>query len=184
MRDEDLVMAIPRRELYKVSGFTRVIDYALLESIDQEHWFSAPSLLQGNPDAKEVRIGVVVTRMNAFHEQILITEEGVMLHAAAIPPELARFGVGLRALRELARAAANELLTESPFVIELNGYLNDETLSECRDIFILVYRVVVSSELPAPQGMTWVGVQRLNDIALDPVSALVVSLFAHRVSPG
>lgn len=181
MSDSDLVMAMPRRELYKVSGFTRAIDYAVLESLDGEHWFSAPGILRDNPDAKEVRLGLIALR-SAESDQVLIEERGVLLHAAPIPPEAAQFGAGLRALRELARAAAGQLLGCEVGVIELLGYLNDDALAECRDAFILVYQAQVRADLAAPEGMSWVGLDHLHEVALDPVSSLVTPVVERKIA--
>jgi hypothetical protein len=180
MLEEELVMAMPRRELYKVSGFTRTVDFALLESLDQEHWFAVPATLRGNPDAKEVRLGLLVGRGADAHEQMLVEERGVLLHAAPIPPECAQFGTGLRALRELARAAAKQLVDGDVPVVELLGYLNEDSLAECRDAFILIYRVRLPAERPAPTGMAWIGLGRLHDVALDPVSSLVAPVLDGR----
>lgn len=183
MSDDDLVMAMPRRELYKVMGFTRGIDYTVLESLDQEHWFTLPSMVRGNPDAKEVRLGLVVTRLVDGGEQVLVEESGVLLHAAPIPPEFERFGSGLRALRELARAAAAQLVGGKVAGIEMIGYLNDDSLVECRDAFLLIYRARLPSAHPPPAGMTWIGGPRLRDVALDPVSSLMATTFETAPQP-
>lgn len=177
MPDDDLVMAMPRRELYKVAGFSRSVDYAVLESLDQEHWFTIPSMVHGNADAKEVRLGLVVTRLVDGGEQVLVEESGVLLHAAPIPPEFERFGNGLRALRELARAAAAELVGGRIGNIEMIGYLNDDSLQECRDAFLLIYRARLALDHPTPAGMSWIGAPRLKDVALDPVSSLMAPAF-------
>lgn len=184
MPDDELVMAMPRRELYKVSGFSPAVDFALLESLDQEHWFTLPTQLRGNPDAKEVRLGLVVTRLVEGVEQVLVEEHGVLLHAAPIPPEFERFGSGLRALRELARAAAGQLVGCRIAHIELIGYLNDDSLQECRDAFLLIYRVRLPADHPTPSGMTWIGGPRLKDVGLDPVSALMAPVFDVPRRPG
>ncbi len=183
MSDDEMVMAMPRRELYKVLGFTRRIDYAVLETLDQEHWFTVPAMLRGNPDAKEVRIGLVVTRLADGDEQVLVEETGVLLHAAPIPPEFERFGNGLRALRELARAAAAQLVGGPVPGIEMIGYLNDDSLPECRDAFLLIYRARLPLDRPTPAGMNWIGTHRLKDVALDPVSSLMAPAFDRHTPP-
>lgn len=166
-------MAMPRRELYKVSGFSRTVDFAVLESLGEEHWFAAVSTLRGNVDAKEVRLGLVVTRVGETGQQVLVESRGVLLHAAQVPPEVTRFGSGLRALRELARAAAAQLLGTPVTIIELIGYLNDDALSEIRDAVVLIYRVRLPASHPAPADMNWLAIDRLKDIPLDPMSSLV-----------
>jgi hypothetical protein len=171
--DSALVLAMPRRELYKVSGFSRRVDLAVLESLDDEHWFAMPETLRGNPDAKEVRIGLVVTRPDAAGEHLLIDSQGVLLHAAPIPPDVARFGTGVRALRDLARAAAAALTGTIQPVVELVGQLNDDALLEAREAFVLVYRVVLAADAAAPTDTVWISRARLKDVPLDPVSALV-----------
>jgi hypothetical protein len=171
MMDEvQLVLAMPRRELFRIQGFVPPTDVAILESLAEESWYAAPSLLATDFDAKEVRLGLVVTKPG----QVLLSETGVLLHATCVPPEAARLGSGLASLKHFALAAGRQLLATAGGRIELAGFCNEDALQECRGIFILVYRFQSSDDLPAPQGMGWVAHADLPGVPLDPVSALVL----------
>lgn len=164
-----LVLAMPRRELFRVTGFSPSVDLAVLESLAEESWYSAPQALADNHDAKEVRLGLLAVR----RREALVSCEGVLLHATPIPPETGRMGPGLSALRELALGAGRQLVGTDRCRVELAGYCNDDAMPECRPYFILVYRLRVAADNPAPPGMEWIGIDRLPGIPLDPVSALV-----------
>ena len=99
-------------------------------------------------------------------------ESGVLLHAAAVPPEVEHFGQGLLGLKKLAQSAGNELLHKAETQISLWGYLNEDALLETRPYFILIYQMQVTEETEAPDGMVWVSRANLTDMALDPPSAL------------
>jgi hypothetical protein len=173
--DDSLVLAMPRRELFRVVGFTRQVDLAVLASLEDEAWFAAPAALVGNFDAKEVRLGLVVARGENGGDQVLVSEQGVVLHATAIPPEVGHLGPGLAALRQLALVAGRTLLGIGNGTVELIGYCNDDSLPECRPFFLLVYRLRVPVGTPAAAGMNWVSLQSLGGVPLDPVSTLVVA---------
>ncbi len=173
--DDALVLAMPRRELFRINGFTRQVALEILHSLAEDSWYAAPASLVNNLDAKEVRLGVVVTRLAAGVEQVLIDSHGVVLHATPIPPEVGHLGPGLVALRQLALVAGRTLLGITAGTVELSGYCNDDTLPECRPFFLLVYRMRVPPEAPAPAGMNWVSRSVIGGVPLDPVSALVVA---------
>ncbi len=168
-----LVLAMPRRELFRINGFTRKIDMDILLSLAEETWYAMPDTLVNNFDAKEVRLGVVVTR-DVDGEQILIDEHGVALHATPIPPEAGVLGPGLVSLRQLALVAGRTMVGVDKATVELVGYCNDDALPECRPFFLLVYRLRVNAADVTPPGMTWVSHTALNGVPLDPVSALVM----------
>jgi hypothetical protein len=173
--DESLVLAMPRRELFRISGFCRAMDFAVLDSLSEESWFAAPPSLRDNFDAKEVRLGLVSVRREGEGDQVLVSEAGVVLHATPIPPEVGVLGQGLRALRNLALAAGTQLLGRPGGQVELIGYCNEEALPECRWFFIMVYRLRVPPGSPAPAGMSWIALDHLHGVPLDPVSALVAA---------
>ena len=174
MDDVPLVLAMPRRELFRINGFTRQIDLEILSSLAEETWFAAPAALANNFDAKEVRLGVVVTRMQDNVEQVLIDRHGVVLHSTPIPPEVGHLGPGLVALRQLALVAGRTMLGINNGTVEMIGYCNDDTLPECRPFFLLVYRLKVSSEVASPAGLNWISRSVIGGVPLDPVSALVI----------
>jgi hypothetical protein len=166
-----LVLAMPRRELFRVQGFVPPNDLGILESLAEESWYASPSALAGSFDAKEVRVGVIVLKPG----HALISESGVLLHATPVPPEAGQLGSsGLAALKNFALAAGRHLLGTSGGRIELIGMCNEDALPECRGIFILVYKLRAPEDAAAPDGMAWTAFERLADVPLDPVSALVV----------
>lgn len=175
MDDAALVLAMPRRELFRINGFTRQVDLEILHSLAEDSWYAAPSSLVGNFDAKEVRLGLVVMRAQDGTEQVLVDGHGVALHATPIPPEVGHLGPGLAALRQLALVAGRTLLGIGTGTVELIGYCNDDTLPECRPFFLLVYRLRVPADAPAPAGMQWIPRPAINSVPLDPVSTLVIA---------
>jgi hypothetical protein len=178
-----LVLAMPRRELFRVHGFTRKVDLDILESLADDSWYAAAQTLINNPDAKEVRLGVVIIRQDEG-EQFLVDENGVALHATLIPPEVGILGPGLAALKQLALLAGKKLLSVEhdnidqvkieQVRVELVGYCNDDTLPECRPYFLLVYALRVPAQHVAPTGFSWISRRAIAGVPLDPVSALVV----------
>ncbi len=175
MDDSSLVLAMPRRELFRINGFTRRVDLEILASLADDSWYAAPASLVGNFDAKEVRLGVIVMRMLDGVEQVLVDSHGVALHATPIPPEVGHLGPGLAALRQLALVASRTLIGIRTGTIELIGYCNDDTLPECRPFFLLVYRMRVPADAAVPAGLNWISRAVINGVPLDPVSALVVA---------
>ncbi len=175
MDDASLVLAMPRRELFRINGFTRQVDLEILHSLADDSWYAAPASLVGNFDAKEVRLGLVVVRAQDGADQVLVDGHGVALHATPIPPEVGHLGPGLAALRQLALVAGRTLLGITNGTVELIGYCNDDTLPECRPFFLLVYRLRVPADAPAPGGMNWISRPAISGVPLDPVSALVIA---------
>jgi hypothetical protein len=171
--DPELVLAMPRRPLWRTSGFTTAIDLAVLECLQEESWFAAPEVLRHDLDAKEVRIGVVLRQGPAGDRQALVSESGVLLHASPVPPEVGRLGHGLKGLKELAAAAGRHLVGTHRAGIELVGYLNEDALPETRPFLVLVYRLTLGEPVAPPPGLLWVGTDRLRGMPLDPASALV-----------
>lgn len=167
--DAQMVLAMPRRELFRISGFTTKIDIPVLDSLADESWYAAPVTLNGNLDAKEVRLGVVVVR----GDHVLVSENGELLQLTPIPPEVSNLGHGIRGLRELALAAGKTLLGTSKGNVELWGFCNDDSLAEVRQWFILVYKFFVRDDSPAPSGMSWVKASALSGMPIDPVSATI-----------
>lgn len=167
--DDALVLAMPRKELFRLSGFTATIDMAIIEALNEDAWYALPSTLVGNLDAKEVRLGLVVTA----GDRVLIDEGGNLLHTTRIGPEVARLGRGLKALRDLASLAGARFVGVDRLRAELAGYLNDDSLPDHRHAFVMVYRCRVGEGLTAPAGLSWVGLKSLSAIPLDPASILV-----------
>jgi hypothetical protein len=168
--DAPLVLAMPRRELFRVQGFVPPHDLAVLESLAEESWYASPAILSGDFDAKEVRIGLVVMKT----DHVLVSDGGVLLHSTSVPPETAQLGTGLGALRHFGLAAGRQLMGITSGRIELVGFCNEDALLECRGIFILVYKFRVGDDTPPPASMDWVHLAKLSQVPVDPVSALVL----------
>ncbi len=169
--EPELVMAMPRRELFRIQGFVPPNDLAVLESLADESWFASPTVLQNDFDAKEVRLGIIAARGG----EVLLDGEGVLLHATPIPPEVGTLGgSGLAVLRKLALSAARLMVGTNEGRVELVGFCNEDAMQECRGIFLLVYRFTVPTTVAPPDTMRWVRREALGHEPLDPVSALVL----------
>jgi hypothetical protein len=167
--EDPLVLAMPRKELYRINGFVTTVDMAVIESVAEDQWYAAGSTLVGNLDAKEIRLGLLVTR----DDQVLLDESGNLLHTTRIGPEIGKLGRGLKALRELARLAGARFLGVDNIRCELAGYLNEDSLPEHRHAFYMIYRCRLSQDVEAPSGLSWVRAKHLSGIPLDPVSILI-----------
>ena len=166
---EELVLAMPRRELFSVSGFVTQVEMRVIESLADESWYAAPSTLRDDLDAKEVRLGMLIQK----DEEALVDADGVLLHATSIPPETVNLGEGLRGVRELARIVCKELLGDHLRGVQLLGYFNDDGFPETRPFFLLVYLIRVDPEATSPAGMSWVQRGGLMELPLDPASTVV-----------
>lgn len=169
---DDLVLAVPRRGLWGRSGFSARPDFAVLEELAGGGWWLAPGRLRGNPDAKEVRVGVIVLRPGRVGSEVLLAEDGVLVQASPVPASAGGLGHGLAGLRTLAAAAAARLLGLERAPVELAGWLCDDALPECRDLLLLVYRLRAPAGTAAPAGFSWVRATALSGLAIDPVGAL------------
>ncbi len=179
MDDDTLVLALPRRELFRIQGFTTAMDLRVLDSLTEETYFAAAAGLKNSLDAKEVRLGVVVQR----GDTVLVSEQGVLLHDTSIPPAAGQLGTGLLGLRNLALAAGRVLLGEAKCRVELAGLCNEDALPECRGVFIVVYLLRAPETVPAPAGFSWVSSANLRLVPLDPVSALVTDVIRPPTAP-
>jgi len=168
--EEELVLAMPRRELYSIQGFTTQVEMRVIETLADESWYALPSVLREDIDAKEVRIGLVVQR-RPDDPQVLLSEDGILLHTTTVPPEVSGLGEGLAALRAFARAACSELFQARPEGVQLYGYLNQDALPEIRPLFILTYLAQVPAATPAPMGMSWVARDRIHNLPVDAASS-------------
>ncbi len=117
---DPLVLAMPRRELFPINGFTVNVDLLVLESLAEESWFALASSLVGNMDAKEVRLGLVITR----EREVLIDRTGSLLHTTPILPEVGKLGGGIKGLRDLALIAGSQFLGLERVRVELAVFCN------------------------------------------------------------
>lgn len=177
IEDEDLgqlVMAMPRRELFALRGFIQNVSLPVLESLQQEHWFALSDVIAEDLEAKEVRIGLLVEQEGRY----LVDDQGLLLHTAAVPPEVEQFGVGLLGLKNLALSAGRKLLRQDESRIQLWGYLNEDGLLETRPFFILIYMLNASGNCSLPDAMEWATPEDLHEMPLDPASALFADVLS------
>lgn len=167
--DEALVLAMPRRELFAVDGFVAP-RLEILASLAEESFYTRSAALVGSVEAKEVRLGVVFERA----DQLLLDEEGTLVHVTGVPPETTRLGEGLAALRRLALLAGEALLEASAKSVILAGCVNRDTDPDLRACLVLIYRFTVDSTTPSPPGFSWLSRATLRGLQLDPLAALVV----------
>ncbi len=168
----DLVMAMPRRELYAVRGYVTSMELTVLDCLQNETWFALPDVIKADIDAKEVRVAVLIRQDDRY----LVDEGGGLLHVANVTSDIAAFGSGLRALRELSRSAGAALLNHEQVGIVMQGYMNDDSLEELRPYFLIIYELTVQptrKTLTAPENCCWVSSKSLSDIALDPISTII-----------
>ncbi len=171
-----MVMAMPRRELFAISGFGSDVQLSVLQSLQFEHWFALSEHLADDIEAKEVRIGLLISR----DDQYLVDANGILLHVAQVPPEVEQFGAGLLGLKNLAKSAGTELLKEKNVRLDLWGYLNEDSMVETRPFFILIYQMRAPESCPTPDEMAWVSMKSLNEMPLDPASALFAEVLSRR----
>ena len=169
--DDPLVLAMPRRELFRISGFCLQVDLGIIESVADDSWYGVASSLVGNRDAKEVRLGLVVQR----GDHVLVDEAGALLQITRIGPEVARLGTGVKALRDLAQLAVAHFLGVDRARVELAGLLNEDSLPALRDTFVLVYRCYAPAGAATPAGQSWVPIRQLAALPLEPASIVVAA---------
>lgn len=169
--EDPLVLAMPRRELFRFSGFSTAIDLDLIDSIAGESWYAAASTLVGSLEAKEVRLGLLCER----GDEVLVDAAGSLLHSTRVGPEIGRLGHGIKALRDLALLAGARFLAVERVRCELVGFLNEEVISGYRGALLLVYRCRAGDQASTPPGMTWVHRRQLAQWALDPVAVMIAA---------
>ncbi|MHC5067189.1 MAG: hypothetical protein ACYTF0_01240 [Planctomycetota bacterium] len=168
--DVDLVMAMPRDQLYAMSGYQTTLDYQVLATLADDCWFALATVIAEDVAAKVVHVGLLVTNDD---DQMLVAEDGSLLHHLPVSIAVSDMGAGLAGLRCYAELAADSLLTDRRGKPVLVGYLNDDHSPELRDCFIVVYRVL--SDGPAPENCTWMTASSLAGIELDPAGRAVVA---------
>jgi len=166
----DLVMAMPRRELYAVQGFHRRVDMRVIASLAEESWFSLPDVLAEDIDAKEIRLGVVLRR----GDEILLDGQGEAIFMTPVPAQATGLGQGLEALKNLARGASEQVIGAASERVLLSGYLNDDKNPDLRPYVVLVYEVYFPPATDAPAELEWIGREELASRPVDIVSLQVL----------
>jgi len=167
--DDPLVLAMPRKELFRFSGFSTAIDLTIIESLASDSWYTVASSLISNFDAKEVRLGLIFERA----EHVLLDESGVLLHTIRLGPEVGTLGKGVKALRDLALLAGARFVGVERVRCELTGFLNEDGIAGYKGAMVMVYRCRAPDEAQAPTGMNWIERQQLSKLPIDPVSVMV-----------
>jgi hypothetical protein len=177
--DVQLFLAMPRRELFRHTGFVTRIEMVVLDSLADESWYAAPAVLAANHDAKEVRLGMILTRPASAvlgpPVDALVGAGGVLLHRSRIPPEAGDLSQGLVAFKNLAINAGRAVAgIKDGGRVEMRGYLNEEVNPTCRGMVFLVYRMIVEWNTPAPEGMVWAPIAGLDGATLEDISRLAL----------
>lgn len=167
--DDELVMAVPRQGLYGLNGLVTDIDPQVIGRISDEHWFGTYESIDDNIDAKEVCLVVVLRRK----DQVLVDEEGVWAHTSTVPASIARLGVGLKAVRDLARLGSEKVVGAQGNVV-LKGYANNDQDPDLRPYCFLTYVVDFPGATQAPEGMSWVGFRHLGAMEPPPLEAMLL----------
>jgi hypothetical protein len=167
MQDDQLLLAVPRRPLYGLSGMITRIDLAVLGAVSEEGWFATRAAIADDVDCKEVRLGVLVLRRLPEGVQVLVADGGRLLHLADVPAEV---GCALSGLKRHAQTVAAAALPGVQPGVELAGYLNDDGIPDLRRVFLLVYRATVPPGTGAPAGTAWVSAGAAGRMQLDAVS--------------
>jgi hypothetical protein len=171
----ELVLAMPARELFAVTGFTTELAMPVLESLGEESWFALPEAIREDPMAREVRLGMVIVRGTPGAREVLAQADGTILGLSALLPEHLP-GTGLGALKRHAQAVARArsgLPAGATCGVEVVGYIHDGKLPDLRHVVVAVYRAVVAPETPAPGEASWLRAASLTGLRLAPLCALV-----------
>ena len=157
---------MPRRAPCR-TGVCRDIDISVIESLAVESWFALPKAVSDDFNAKEVRIGILITRRKR-----LVSEDGTAVYQSARRSD--KLGEGIQCLKKLAQVAADGLLSHPATGSVLVGYLNDDKDEDLRGYMHMIYRVHADPSESDVEGAAWVSAEGLKMVPLEPVSALIV----------
>ena len=167
MDDDDLVMAIPARELFQLAGFTSRLDVAVLGSIAEEAWFARPDVVQADLAARAVWVGVFAERQQDGQRELLIDEEGRVLHTV---PVTAQAGAAdLAGLRRLAQRTGAARFGQDGRC-ELAGGWCDHRVVELRGVLVLVYRMSPGAGAIG----TWISPMAVAGMPLSPLCRAIL----------
>jgi hypothetical protein len=164
----ELVLAMPARELFAVTGFTTELAMPVLESLGEEAWFALPEAIRDDPMAREVRLGLVIVRGAPGAREVLARADGTILDLSVLLPEHLP-GPGLGALKRHAQAVARTrcgLPAAANCGVEVVGYIHDSKLPDLRHVVVPVYRAVVGPDTPAPSDTSWLSAASLTGLRL------------------
>lgn len=174
-RPSGLVMAMPRAHLFGVDGFIRQVNPIVIEDLAVRSWFACVDAIRGDVEAKEVRLALIIRR----GQEYLVDGEGVMANLLSIPAESTSLAPGLESVRLLAQIAGESILGEKQKSV-LIGYLNCDKEPSLRPLLVLVYEIVVPGGALAPEGTSWIALDRLSGLSLDTLSQAIVKGLVRR----
>jgi len=159
---DDLVLAVTTRESIALRGFSPRIELGMLESLQEETWFSQPATIRTDPLAAEVRL--VLVFQHADH--VLVDEQGRFAADQCILPEAFATSPGLPGLKQYVQGLAQARLG-MPCGCELAGYaFNPVSLPH---LFFLAYRCRVSQAVAVPpESGSWVPSSSLDSLVSVP----------------
>lgn len=172
---EELVLAMPARELFAVNGFVTELAMPVLECLGDETWFALPEVIREDPMAREVRLGIVIVRGHPGSREVLTRSDGTILALSLLTPEHLS-GTGLGVLKRHAQVVTRTLCglaMGASCGVEIVGYVHDGKLPGLRHVLVPVYRAVVGPETPAPSDAAWIGASALTGMPMAPLCALI-----------
>ena len=171
---EDLVLAMPCREFIAVRGFSPKIDMAVLDSLQEDTWFTVPAAIQADPTAVVVRLALLIVR----DDVVLVGHHGQVLFQETVPPEAYQMVTGLTALKVFAQQRVLHL-TGVRGRVELAGLVHEPKLLP-RQV-LLVYRAFVPSETTAGEGV-WRSGAEISQGNFDWLDQAVVPAIPKRIA--
>ena len=163
---DDLVLAMSSREFIALRGFTTRIAMEVLESLQQDTWFAVPDAIQADPLAVAVHIAVLPRRGS----EVLIAQDGRLLHPVPITAEIFPGGPQLVALRQVAERLATAVMG-APTRAEIAGFVHDPV--RLPHTFVLVYQCLLPADAPAPSG-AWMTTSAARGVVTELVDRLAL----------
>ena len=99
---DELVLAVTTRECISLRGFTPRIELGMLESIQEETWFTQPALIRNDPLAAEVRLVLLYQHV----DHVLIDEQGCFAADQPLFPDTFAAEPGLPGLKHYVQGLA------------------------------------------------------------------------------
>ena len=159
---DDLVLAVTTRECISLRGFTPRIELGMLESLQEETWFTQPALIRNDPLAAEVRLVLLYQHV----DHVLIDEQGRFAADQPLFPNTFGAGPGLPGLKQYVQGLALTRLGHA-CGCELAGYAFHPI--DQPHLFYLVYRCRVGLATGVPiASASWVLASALESLIRVP----------------
>lgn len=159
---DELVLAVTTRECISLRGFTPRIELGMLESIQEETWFTQPALIRNDPLAAEVRLVLLYQHV----DHVLIDEQGCFAADQPLFPDTFAAEPGLPGLKHYVQGLALTRIGHA-CGCELAGYAFHPI--DQPHLFYLVYRCRVGNAtgVPVTSG-SWVPASALESLIRVP----------------